>query len=64
MNWLQYRLLLEETWPRDYKYLIKRGPHKIDIEVLDKKTNEPIEAERERNPPLPGPFLKINKKYK
>ena len=42
MNWLQYRLLLEETRPHHYKYLIKRGPRKIDIEVLDKKTNKPV----------------------
>jgi len=47
MNWLQYRLLLEETWPHHYKYLIKRGPRKIDIEVLDKKTNEPVVSKSE-----------------
>lgn len=47
MNWLQYRLLLEERWPHDYKYLIKRGPRKIDIEVLDKKTNEPVVSKSE-----------------
>ena len=47
MNWFQYRLILEETRPQDYKYLIKRSPRRIDIEVLDKKTNDVVPSKSE-----------------
>jgi 8-oxo-dGTP pyrophosphatase MutT (NUDIX family) len=58
MNWLHYRLLLEERWPHHYKYHIKRASRKIDIEVLDKKTNQPVVSKNEEGGPARLQLLK------
>jgi len=58
MNWLHYRLLLEERWPHHYKYHIKRASRKIDIEVLDKKTNQPVVSKNEEEGPARLQLLK------